>query len=664
MRHNDWPKNAAMLVVTRGADALSKAIQSLRKSGFTVSSLRDMHACLSALRTASPDLVLLDATADSADALDVCRQLRTSPPSARPRVVIVVPADAALLVAARAAGCDDCIVAPVRAGELVARVVACLNTPPQITIDDAAPTMLSHYESVMRSNLAMASRLRKLTEIAPGVIGDYLLTPDGRVTMPSASKQLEEITGWSAEAVRRDASCALATVHQDDLAQHIASIDRSARELTPWHNEFRIHHPKKGEIWLEGRSIPEREADGAIRWYGFLHDVTLRKRAEERVSASERQLRTLAENLPVSVMRYDCDNRCVFVTAKFEALTGIPRHAVVGKTLDQCEALPRCIADPLRASLKRALAHGGTSEFEIEGMRDGKPTWQSVRVIPECSPTARIASALVIGTDITAYKQMERGLRALANRREADRELERRRIAHELHDELGQQLVALRLNVNLLAMQFGANEPRFLEATSTILSLVDTVIQSARDVSASLRPAVLDMGLVPALEWLITRLQTHTGLRCTLRLRAGEVRTTDECALAIFRIVQESLTNVARHSKAERVEVELLRAPDAYQVVIRDYGQGFDIATTCGSASFGLVGIRERALAAGGEAFISSSPGRGTVVRARIPIDPAAHADDCDDAATGPGRPSEAPRTRRAAKRKHAARHGPAAEAD
>ncbi|GLU33228.1 PAS domain-containing protein [Trinickia caryophylli] len=478
------------------------------------------------------------------------------------------------------------------------------------------------YDAVTKENAEIAARLCKLADVGPGVIGDYLLSPDGRVTMPSASKRLEEITGWCAEAMRRDASAALDTIHPDDFERHVASIQVSARELSAWHNEFRVRHPEKGYVWIEGRSIPEREPDGSIRWYGFLHDVTERKHAEQLRSTSEQQLRTLAENMPIVIVRFDRDGRCVYASPLMERLAGVAARDLLGQTPVECPLMPQPVNEQLWDGLTAALSEGRTTELEYEFLDADRRGWLAVRVVPERDTQGQVVGAFAIGSDVTERKQMEHALRALANRRQADLEEERRRIAHELHDELGQQLVALRMSVKLLGLRARNKEPVVLDATREMLALVDTLIQSTRDVSASLRPTVLDMGLAPALEWLTSRLSQHTGIRCVLRVASGDVEMTEEQTVAIFRIAQESLTNATRHGRASHVEVMFRVEEDAFVIEVGDNGIGFDAESMHAPDSFGLTGIRERALAVGGYATIVSRPGQGTVVRARIPVCP------------------------------------------
>jgi len=246
--------------------------------------------------------------------------------------------------------------------------------------------------------------------------------------------------------------------------------------------------------------------------------------------------------------------------------------------------------------------------------------------VPERGADGQVQSILTVGCDITALVEAERRLedsqaqlRELAMHLEAAREEERSRIARELHDEMGQQLAGLRLGVNLLGLDFGKDEPRLSQRCAKLRDLVDKTIQIARDVSSSLRPAALDMGIVPALEWLTMEFSRNTGIPCGLMAGQGDIHVGEDQAVAIFRIAQESLTNAARHASAERVDIMFLCEEETLGLEIKDNGVGFDTDGPRKEKSFGLVGIRERALAVGGSVTISSSPDTGTAVLVRIP---------------------------------------------
>lgn len=213
-----------------------------------------------------------------------------------------------------------------------------------------------------------------------------------------------------------------------------------------------------------------------------------------------------------------------------------------------------------------------------------------------------------------------RQLRKLATRRESDLEQERKRIARELHDELGQLLTALQLNISMLEMEVAGDAADISARIESIKEVVGGAMKAARQVSSQLRPAAFDLGLIPALEWMTRNFAINAGLACDLQIEAcsGD-EMDDDGAIVLYRIAQESLTNVARHACAGTVVVVLRRRGESLQLSVEDDGIGFDPACV-GESSFGLVGIRERTMMLGGDVDIDSAPNQGTVVAVRIPL--------------------------------------------
>jgi signal transduction histidine kinase len=210
----------------------------------------------------------------------------------------------------------------------------------------------------------------------------------------------------------------------------------------------------------------------------------------------------------------------------------------------------------------------------------------------------------------------------LAAQGEAVREEERKRLAREIHDEWGQILTALRMDVSLLRLQFGVRDAALLEKVQGMNVLLDRAIQSARDIVSNLRPTALDMGIVSAVEWLCNEFTQHNGTVCVMRTSDERIDLDEAHAVVAFRIVQESLTNVARHSDASHVEITLMQAAGVLHMAVRDNGRGFDAAIIPNRKSFGLLGMRERAIALGGTVEIASTPQQGTVVSFSMPIQP------------------------------------------
>jgi len=242
---------------------------------------------------------------------------------------------------------------------------------------------------------------------------------------------------------------------------------------------------------------------------------------------------------------------------------------------------------------------------------------------------------VVTHTEITEYKLLQAAqltravedglaatrqqLRELVALNEATREEERKHIAREVHDELGQVLTALRMDMSLLGMRHGPQDAALHAEVQSMKILVDRAILGVRNVATHLRPVALDMGLVPAIEWLCQEFARTNVLPCTLDAQ-GTLALDESRAVVIFRIVQESLTNITRYARASAVTVTLSRRGHDLWLEVRDDGCGFDVDAAGQKGSFGLLGMRERAIALGGCLDIASAPGRGTLVVLTIPF--------------------------------------------
>jgi signal transduction histidine kinase len=209
-------------------------------------------------------------------------------------------------------------------------------------------------------------------------------------------------------------------------------------------------------------------------------------------------------------------------------------------------------------------------------------------------------------------------LRRLAAHAESIKESERKRIAREIHDDLGQNLLALRIEVDLLASRTGRH-PRLNARTRWMLEQIDAAVKSVRQIINDLRPNVLDLGLTAAVDWQIAEFQRRTGLGCELVSHNHDLHVSDRCATTLFRILQESLTNVSRHARATKVRVELAVDPESISMTVSDNGIGLTSAGGQKPGSFGLVGIEERVRILGGKCIITGGPQIGTTVHVSIP---------------------------------------------
>jgi signal transduction histidine kinase len=216
-------------------------------------------------------------------------------------------------------------------------------------------------------------------------------------------------------------------------------------------------------------------------------------------------------------------------------------------------------------------------------------------------------------------------LRALAARLISIREEERARIAREVHDELGQVLTGLKMDVTWLARRLAGAEEPLVEKAEAMCRLIDSTMHLIRRISTGLRPEILDdMGLVAAFGWQAKEFQKRMGMRCRLKLPEEQVDLDKELSTAVFRIFQEILTNIARHAKASSVDVTLSISEDLLKLDVADDGIGITESQIGGRESLGLLGMQERAQLFGGVVNIQGVPGRGTTVSVSIPILPQA----------------------------------------
>ena len=213
---------------------------------------------------------------------------------------------------------------------------------------------------------------------------------------------------------------------------------------------------------------------------------------------------------------------------------------------------------------------------------------------------------------------------ALSLRLEAAREEERGRLARELHDELGQVLTSLKLEFTWLIEQLRSGEPKpslqLVNKLQALTGLIEVSIQSVRHISGDLRPAVLDhLGLAEAVQWEATKFEARTGIRCRVRSSFKPERLDRTRALALFRIIQEALTNVARHAHAGAVRITLQGQARWLTLVVRDNGRGITKREATNFESIGLLGMAERARLIGGRVTVGGTPGRGTTVSVQVP---------------------------------------------
>jgi two-component system, NarL family, sensor histidine kinase UhpB len=280
-----------------------------------------------------------------------------------------------------------------------------------------------------------------------------------------------------------------------------------------------------------------------------------------------------------------------------------------------------------RGFFDRGRLHNETDERRLDGTRmHVEGDYMVIRDGP-----GRIAGHFGIQRDVTdrhaaqeELRSSREELRALTARLQLVREEERTIMAREIHDELGQALTGLRLDISWMQNRLPRDHVARFQCGS-LIERIDGTISAVRRIATALRPSILDqLGLSAAIEWLGQDFETRTGIAVTLELCPDGCAIPEELASSAFRILQESLTNVTRHSQAARVWIRLEQRVEVLILEVADDGIGIPTERLEGTASLGLVGMRERALACGGQLRISGTPNAGTIVLLTVPLNAAA----------------------------------------
>jgi len=359
-------------------------------------------------------------------------------------------------------------------------------------------------------------------------------------------------------------------------------------------------------------------------------DISERKQAEDRLRRSEEKFKALFDIAPVGISVLDRQRNVVDANPALEQITRQSKEELLNGAWRRRTYLN---ADGTRKSpdempSKRAITENRTLNNVETGIvtEDGEIIWTQVSVAPLALPDA---SAVVITQDITerkrAAKELEEAnhqLRLLSRRLFEVQEEERRHLARELHDEIGQTLTAAKLNLKTIAPDV---PPAVAGRIDDSTQLLDRLLMQVRQLSLDLRPPLLDeLGLVPALRWLADQQAQRAGLRVQFTTDAGHVEMEPGVRTACFRVAQEAITNAIRHAKAKTIAVEIRQERDRLFLSVRDDGAGFDPVAirqqAARGASMGLLSMKERALLTGGGLEIDSAPGRGTEIRASFPL--------------------------------------------
>ena len=654
----------AVLIVDDMPANLSVVVESLEGQGFRVLVALDGLEALERAAFSQPDLILLDVKMPGIDGYETCRRLKSNSETSDIPVIFMTSMSAtADVIEGLAAGGVDYVTKPIRVDEVVARIGThlALRTLQQ---------QLVTRNMQLQHEIAAREKTQKALSDARDELEARVAQRTEELARANVSLNLEIVERRGVEARLKESEARFrAIVETSPVPLCITSMpegdilymNQPMRELFALDTtqpvlgnmvDLYASPKERGQLMchlrdegsLRNVELSFRRPDGTSFWavanarvatygdvpaiYVGLYDITARRKADEKLRASEASLANAQRLARLGDWAWDRDSGLTHWSTELYRILGL-EPLVVKPSYSAYLAL---VHPDDHATVRRAIRVllSKAQPFGIDHrVTSPAGTTRIVRLQAELVDAREGQSWGIVGTvqDITERKRTEEELlasreqlRELSAYLEAIREEERRHIALEIHDELGQLLTALKMDVALLKMRVVADG----EATrkiDDIRELVEKTIWMVRNVASHLRPAALNFGIVSALEWLAEDFSRRNGMPCQLVVRGGEPTLADAHATAVFRIVQESLTNVSRHAGASRVAVTLVSTDLALDLRVSDDGQGFDLESAQRGYSYGLLGMGERARLIGGTLHVDSAPGAGTMVSINLPLD-------------------------------------------
>ena len=430
---------------------------------------------------------------------------------------------------------------------------------------------------------------------------------------------------FEAESLEQLQTCTLRDLVVPAHAPAVAALIERVLDGQSGVLEFEIVGLGGTRRWLDAHAAPIRDEAGQVTMVlSVARDITERRMSFQQRRVSDHVLSAVSQGVVIS----GPDQRVLQVNDAFLKITGRARAEMVGAN---CKILQGPDSD--RATIRRiseCLATGNEFLGELLNYRkDGSTFWNELTISPVLDERGAITQYVGIMRDVSERKEAQAAqqrhleqLQSLSRRVLEAQETERRRVAHELHDELGQYLTAIKINLQTAAV----SKPGVAEARNADnVRIVEDAIQQVRRLASALRPAVLDdLGLVPALKWMAEVNAARGQIAIGCHIQIADVRLLAEIETAYFRVAQEALTNILRHARCTQVDIRLFVRVDSLVMTIHDDGRGFDVEASLQRArsggSLGVIGMYERASLIGGSLKLESSPSAGSTLTLECPL--------------------------------------------
>jgi len=461
-----------------------------------------------------------------------------------------------------------------------------------------------------------------------GSIGEAVIATDSEGRITFLNPVAAALTGWEPEeALNQPIENVLKLINEvsGETADNEVLRVLAEKQVLAVTNHVDLVTRDGREVAVDHSAAPILASEGRVIGVVLVFRDVAERRAEQTATAEQAALLELTQD---SVFVIDMEGRILFWSRGAEAMMGYTKTQAVGKIAH--ELLHTDLTQPF-AEIRAELLKVGHWEGDlIKTTHDGRRINVFGRWALQWGKRGQAPRVLVVNSDITERKLGEEQLvlqreqlRALAERLQWVREEDRKMVARDLHDQIGQILTAIKMDMTWMARHLPPSEDRVLSRLAESIQSINAGVKVVRTICSGLRPGVLDdLGLAAAIEWQGSDFASRNDVVCRVTVPAVDLHLDGDRATAAFRIFQECLTNVIRHAQAKSVSVDLSQEDEYILLVVEDDGIGFcesDRSNTLGS--LGLLGMKERAQFSGGDVQISSSPGHGTTVTIRIPVD-------------------------------------------
>lgn len=395
--------------------------------------------------------------------------------------------------------------------------------------------------------------------------------------------------------------------------------------------EVRLARAGQAPVWVQLSASAGADDAGAPLLLMAFNDIDALKHAQCRLTESEHRWKFAIDGAGDGLWDWNIAENTLYVSTRWKAMLGYDADEIDdGVAAFWARVHPHDQAHTAQA-LQAHLA-GETPVFNVEHRlrhKDGRWIWMQDRgAVVARNGDGATTRMIGVHSDISERRkaaqllhQLHAQLGELNRHQDMVKEDERKRIAAEIHDDLGQNLLALRLDVAMLHSRTGSRHPHLHQRAAAVLECIDRTVRSVRNIINNLRPAVLDLGLEAAFAWQVRQFERGTGIRCELTISGAVARQDERRDTALFRVLQESLTNVSRHAEATLVTVELALGDAAIALRVEDNGKGMRAAPRRDNArSYGLMGLKERVESFGGAFAIDSRQDAGVTLSVTIPV--------------------------------------------